>query len=81
MHRLEWICLHVSFEKRDVANTCGVRIAPPAFEKAVATVYREHRPGRYNQTANSIAVSPKPQPASITLSPLFTCSEGKILAL
>src|SRR5215207_1116340 len=31
--------------------------------------------------ASSIAVSPKPQPASTTLSPLRTASAGKILAL
>ena len=31
--------------------------------------------------ASSIAVSPKPQPASITLSPLLTCNDGKIFSL
>ena len=50
MHRLERICLHVSFQKRDVAKPRGARIAPPVFEKAIAAIHREHRPGWPNQT-------------------------------
>ena len=69
MHRLERIGLYVGCQKGDIADARGARIAPPVFQQAVAASTASTEPVGPTRRASSIAVSPKPQPASITLSP------------